>query len=794
MFDKVINIKIDPDYTRVLDNDILKTASESILPAGHRFDPDFVYVLIRSVSAGEYWGPNNNMDFFEEEELKQNYNSFKTDSKVYKNHENKAVEKALGDVVSAEWDDSMKCVPLVIRIDKTLAPEITRGILKKTITDVSMGCRVDHVICSYCGKRAKTRKDYCEHLLDSSLRGKVMPNGVQVYEINKGPKFHDISIVTKGADGTAKMYVVVDGEAASKEDTLKKVASLNFEERIAGHNLTKKFIPVYPIDPYYDLGFKKTASAQMPIMKLAEIDKIIKGNIMAILNAEQTEEAASGMDEVFDTIKLFYTKYWDDETIDELVSKIEAIAKKNAKSSREIFKTFLRTAELAGIELTPMEFSKISARLSKDDISDIEEVSNATANMVNPTGMKMIIKNYRDVESDRHGMFSDSNPLLEGHIFESMLAPFMRDRSFRPSELGPRMMRIANDDHYPMSNNLSQFVLPFARKTPSSKGSIMIIKMASDYDCYQNDRTALYSDENFDKYASLISNDGIKALFKEAGALTYAALTIPTVYGYSAYQRAKMLNGEPLNGPNRYVAENPGNAALMAVLAPVLKRKLKARAGRDLTQAGDFIGSNASKLNNKAKSKYGDISDFLAQNKKYNSKVVLDKNLIDPSMFNKMASETFFSNSNIDKSMKSAGYTDNQLYATKLAMADYFVDNEYNSAEILKKANLNDDASIDLYLKIAKEFITIELEKMASDVLEKLSGDGSDIAKDTFADTLFYQRGAGAGSLLPGSILDGFIFNKITKGLEKKVKAVDPMANAAKTMDQSKKLEEGIKG
>ena len=90
----------------------------------------------------------------------------------------------------------MKCVYLVIRIDRRVAPTIVRGYEKGFMTDVSMGCRVDHVICSYCGQKAKTRFDYCDHL--KTMKGKIMDNGKKVCEINIGPKFHDISAVLNG--------------------------------------------------------------------------------------------------------------------------------------------------------------------------------------------------------------------------------------------------------------------------------------------------------------------------------------------------------------------------------------------------------------------------------------------------------------------------------------------------------------------------------------------------------------------------------------------------------------------
>ncbi len=73
------------------------------------------------------------------------------------------------------------------------------------MTDVSMGCRIDYSVCSICGNKAKTAAQYCAHI--NHQRGKVFDDGKKVYEINIGPKFHDISAVLNGADKVAKAYI-----------------------------------------------------------------------------------------------------------------------------------------------------------------------------------------------------------------------------------------------------------------------------------------------------------------------------------------------------------------------------------------------------------------------------------------------------------------------------------------------------------------------------------------------------------------------------------------------------------
>ena len=216
MFNKVTTFKIIE--SNVLDSPMLyKNASPTSLP--EPYDADFLYVRVRAVSAGEFWGPNRNADFFSEDELKSHYKTF-LDAHVFKNHENKDVAKSIGRVLTADWNDEMKYVELLIKIDRKLAPSIVRGFEKGYTTDVSMGCRVKKTICSICGNEASTRAQFCSHV--NKERNNIYPDGRRVFEYNISPSFHDISVVLKGADRTAKNLEIV---ASSYEDSLEKVAS-----------------------------------------------------------------------------------------------------------------------------------------------------------------------------------------------------------------------------------------------------------------------------------------------------------------------------------------------------------------------------------------------------------------------------------------------------------------------------------------------------------------------------------------------------------------------------------------
>ena len=189
--DKIIKyFKVSPDYSKT---EVAKIKF-NIEP-----NPKKVYVYLIALGAGEYWGPNKNFDYFPEEELKKSYKTFEK-AKVYIRHQH-SDDKVIGKVIKAIWNDAMKRVELLVEIDRDKAPDIAKKIDKGETVDFSMGCSIAFDECSICSNRSYTRQDYCEHI-DFHL-GEILPDGRQVYMINYGCNFFDISVVKNRADITA---------------------------------------------------------------------------------------------------------------------------------------------------------------------------------------------------------------------------------------------------------------------------------------------------------------------------------------------------------------------------------------------------------------------------------------------------------------------------------------------------------------------------------------------------------------------------------------------------------------
>ena len=292
MLDKVTSFSITS--TAVLETDIkyspdsgmMKIASASGDTSGiattynltEVYDPEFLYVSVRGISAGEYFGPNKNSDWFSEMELVGNHHTF-LDAHVFANHDNKDVAKAIGQVLKSTWDDKSKSVELLIKIDRKLAPTIARGFEKGYSTDVSMGCRVAYTVCSICGNKAKTRPEFCDHV--RTQRNQILADGKKVFEYNIGPKFHDISVVLNGADRTAKVLEIYDEmsktallqdlgqslkKTAATAQTMEKVASLPENE----HSVIN-FAAANVVD----------YSPPTSVHKTADIDKVINTTLHA---------------------------------------------------------------------------------------------------------------------------------------------------------------------------------------------------------------------------------------------------------------------------------------------------------------------------------------------------------------------------------------------------------------------------------------------------------------------------------------------------------------------------------
>lgn len=113
---------------------------------------------------------------------------------------------------------------------------------------VAHNCKIPYDVCSVCGNRAPTRKQYCDHLKFEMNR--IDGDGTHKYAMNPAPKFFDSSWVLRPADRIGHM--------------LKKVAyDSPYEIRTAGFELNERL---------EDLRDKAAA-----LGKAADMEKVVSG-------------------------------------------------------------------------------------------------------------------------------------------------------------------------------------------------------------------------------------------------------------------------------------------------------------------------------------------------------------------------------------------------------------------------------------------------------------------------------------------------------------------------------------
>jgi len=185
------------------------------------------YSLCNALGAGEYWSSNVNGDYFERDELISNHGSF-LNGTPFMHHINKDPTKGYGRILFSAYNPRMNRVELVVEHDTTKLPKDTvKKLENDELVNLSMGCRVPFDVCSICGNKAPSPKDYCTHVTKTGLNF-VFPDGRKVYLLNPNPDFFDISIVIVPADKTACILAKIFGakKTASVSDPMRGFRSL----------------------------------------------------------------------------------------------------------------------------------------------------------------------------------------------------------------------------------------------------------------------------------------------------------------------------------------------------------------------------------------------------------------------------------------------------------------------------------------------------------------------------------------------------------------------------------------
>lgn len=175
-----------------------------------RRNETFVHLL--ALGDGEIVGPNRNGDFFSRDANRKYHHTFKT-AHFFRHHDNDDPAKSYGRVVEAAHNEAMGRVELVVGLDNEKCAEDLGIIEKNGFFECSMSARVPLDVCSVCRNKARTRSEYCKHA--STMMGRILSDGRQVYVDNPDPTFFDISRVWRGADRVARTFRALDKAASA---------------------------------------------------------------------------------------------------------------------------------------------------------------------------------------------------------------------------------------------------------------------------------------------------------------------------------------------------------------------------------------------------------------------------------------------------------------------------------------------------------------------------------------------------------------------------------------------------
>lgn len=243
---------------------------------------------------------NANGDLFSKEELLkeaeikgQKIPAYKTFEGVpiYTNHKNDDIEQAKGMVVYAEWDEKENCVYCTFFVDEEAYPDIARNIRTGVIHDVSMGASVEWGVCSVCGNKAYTERDYCDHL--KRYKGKIYPEtGKKAYEKNYGVKFIELSCVGDGAFESCEIQEIYD-----VDDVLDAATNLERKANEISSNIVLA-LQEAPENPGYRSEYENclrvaNSTARTAVKLAQQAGTLVGGPLLAGAGANQNSTVAA---------------------------------------------------------------------------------------------------------------------------------------------------------------------------------------------------------------------------------------------------------------------------------------------------------------------------------------------------------------------------------------------------------------------------------------------------------------------------------------------------------------------
>jgi len=166
-------------------------------------------------------GANRNGDHFTKDELKKNAETA-VGKKVDLSHD-QAIAEIVGKITDAKYiedgDNSrVECSGVIYTAESPNGAFAYRLMKEKLIKNVSMECDYQQGECSICGKKVKSKAEYCTHL--KNFKGKAY-QGKPCFEILHGVTFTGVGLLDReGADQKAEISRVAALDSQQVEETM----------------------------------------------------------------------------------------------------------------------------------------------------------------------------------------------------------------------------------------------------------------------------------------------------------------------------------------------------------------------------------------------------------------------------------------------------------------------------------------------------------------------------------------------------------------------------------------------
>jgi len=194
-------------------------------------DKEFTFILTHA-------GTNKNGDHFTIEELEARHQTA-VNKKIDLKHSQDFTD-IVGGIVASDFvleneSSWVECVGELYTNDNVNARLAYKLMKKGIITQVSMECDYEEGECSICGKRVKSKAEYCIHL--KKFKGGEF-KGKPVYEILHGIVFTGLGLLDrKGADENAKIKQVASSDTGA--NTSSKGGSKRMEDETRNNENTE---------------------------------------------------------------------------------------------------------------------------------------------------------------------------------------------------------------------------------------------------------------------------------------------------------------------------------------------------------------------------------------------------------------------------------------------------------------------------------------------------------------------------------------------------------------------------